>query len=108
MPLDWAQVRKKYGKGVSIPTVAGGKSLQITGADDEAIHIKSPLWTAKLSRNNLEKAVELIEQGVIAREPGLFVEDYRVYVADERPTSAAHVLKDLGFLGEDKGYHARC
>lgn len=108
MSLDWSQVKKKYGKGTKIPTVAGGKTLEITGADDQAIYIKSPLWTAKLSRNNLEKAVDLIEQGVITREPGLFVEDYRVYVADERPTSAAHVLRDLGFLEKDQGYHPRC
>ena len=54
---------------------------------------------------NLEKGVELIEEGVIDKNPGLFVEDYRVYVTDERSTSAAHVLRDLGFLDEDTGFH---
>lgn len=108
MALDWTQVKKKYGKGAEVPTVAGGKTLTVTGADDEAIHIKSPLWTAKLSRANLEKGVELIEQGVIARDPGLFVEDYRIYVTDERATSAAHILRDLGILNKDEGYRPRC
>jgi hypothetical protein len=108
MALDWVTVKKKYGKGAEVPTVAGGKTLTVIGVDDEAIHIKSPLWTAKLSRKNLEKGVELIEQGVIARDPGLFVEDYRIYVTDERPTSAAHILRDLGVLNKDEGYQPRC
>lgn len=108
MPLDWAKVKKKYGKGAEVPTVAGGKTLTVTGCDDEAIYIENPLWQAQLSRKNLEKGVELIEDGVIDKNPGLFVEDYRVYVTDERATSAAHVLRDLGFLDEDTGFVARC
>ena len=108
MPLDWSVVKKKYGNGAEVPTVAGGKNLTVTGADDEAIYIENPLWKAKLSRVNLEKGVQLIEEGVIDRNPGFFVEDYRIYVTDERSTSAAHILSDLGYLDEDKGYFARC
>ena len=108
MPLDWTEVKRRYGKGAKVPTVAGGKTLEVTGADDDAIYIRNPLWQAQLSRKNLEKGVELIEQGVIDRDPGLFVEDYRVYVTDERSTSAAHILRDLGFLNADEGYSPRC
>ena len=108
MPLDWVEVKKRYGNGAEVPTVAGGKSLKVTGCDDEAIYIENPLWKAQLSRENLEKGVELIEEGVIDKNPGLFVEDYRVYVTDERSTSAAHVLRDLGFLDEDTGFITRC
>lgn len=108
MPLDWAEVKKRYEKGAEVPTVAGGKTLTVTGCDDEALYIENPLWKAKLSRKNLEKGVELIEEGVIDKDPGLFVEDYRVYVTDERSTSAAHILRDLGFLDEDQGFPARC
>jgi hypothetical protein len=108
MPLDWAVVSQRYGDGAQVPTVAGNKILQITGVDEEKIHIKSPLWVASLSRANLEKGVQLIEEGVIDRQPGQFVEDYKIYVADERATSAAHILKDLGFLTEDRGYYPTC
>ncbi len=108
MPLDWTEVKRKYGKGAEVPTVAGGKSLTVTGCDDKAIYIENPLWKAQLSRKNLEKGVELIEEGVIDKNPGLFVEDYRVYVTDERSTSAAHILRDLGFLDEDTGFITRC
>lgn len=108
MPLDWADVKKRYAAGALVPTVAGGKQLQVTGCDDEAIYIENPLWKAQLSRSNLEKGVDLIEEGVIDRNPGLFVEDYRIYVTDERSTSAAHILRDLGFLDEDTGFITRC
>ena len=36
MPLDWAQVMTRYDGGTTIPTVAGGKTLQITGVDGSA------------------------------------------------------------------------
>jgi hypothetical protein len=98
MSLDWELVKRRYPAGTRIPTVAGGKTLEITGVDDEAVHIRHPLWTDALARRHLEKAVELIEQGRITRHAGLFAEDYRVEVADVRATSAAHLLKHLGFL----------
>lgn len=98
MPLDWADVTARYGGGTTIPTVAGGKTLTITGVDDAGVHIRNPLWRDTLAREHLEKAAELIEDGRMSRHAGLFVEEYRALVADVRATSAAHVLKDLGFL----------
>ena len=108
MPLDWTFVKRRYADGALVPTVAGGKTLEVTGADDDGIFIQNPLWKAVLHRTNLEKGVDMIEQGMISRDPGMFVEDYRVYVTDERSTSAAHILRDLGFLDADTGYPARC
>lgn len=98
MPLDWSEVLRRYNGGVEIPTVAGGKTLQITGVDDHGIHIRNALWRDTLTREHLEKAVELVEANRMTRHAGLFVEEYRALVADIRATSAAHVLKDLGVL----------
>ncbi len=98
MPLDWDTVLHRYGAGTRIPTVAGGKTLEITGADDTGVHIRTALWRDTLARPHLEKAVELVEGDQMTRHAGLFVEEYRAMVADVRATSAAHVLKDLGFL----------
>ena len=98
MTLDWATVERRYGDGASIPTVAGGKTLQITGVDAEGVHIRNALWRDTLRRADLEKAVALVETDRMSRHAGLFVEEYRTLVADVRATSAAHVLKDLGFL----------
>ena len=108
MPLDWSIVIHKYGGGAKVPTVTGGKFLQVARADDEAIHIESPIWKAKLQRHDLEKGVELIETGTISRDPGLFVEDYMLYVSNERATSVAHILRDLGFLDQTETFSIRC
>ena len=48
------------------------------------------LESATLDRGNLEKGVSLIEEGLISRDPGLFVEDYMLYVANQRATSVAY------------------
>jgi hypothetical protein len=98
VPLDWAQVMSRYAGGTTIPTVAGGKTLEITGVDEEGVHIRHSLWRDTLAREHLEKAAALIEADGMSRHAGLFVEEYRALVADIRATSAAHVLKDLGFL----------
>lgn len=98
MSLDWNEVVNRYGAGASIPTVAGGKTLEITAADETAIHISHRLWKDSLDRVDLERAVELIENGTIPRDARWFVEDYRALVVDVRATSVAHVLKDLGHL----------
>jgi hypothetical protein len=108
MPLDWAKVVEKYGQGFDVPTVTGGKFLHIARVDDQAIHIESPIWSVALDRSNLEKGVELIEDGTISRDPGLFVEDYMLYVANQRATSVAHILRDLGFLDETETFSIRC
>ena len=108
MPLDWAQVKSKYGAGFKVPTVAGGKFLQISRADDEAIYVESPIWSAVLRRVDLEKGVELIELGTISRDPGLFVEDYMLYVSNTRATSVAHILRDLDFLDKTETFSIRC
>lgn len=107
MPLDWKEVQKRYGKGLEVPTVAGGKTMLVTSVDADKIYFKQHFWDVSLSRENLEKVVALIEQGVVSRQPGWFVEDYKNYVVDEHPASAAHILRDLGFLEEDKGYVPR-
>jgi hypothetical protein len=108
MPLDWNTVIAKYGNGFMVPTVAGGKFLKIARVDDEAIHIESPIWQARLQRVNLEKGVRLIDEGTISRDPGLFVEDYMLYVANERATSVAHILRDLGILDQTETFTIRC
>lgn len=108
MPLDWSIVRKKYSEGAQVPTITGGKFLQVARADDEAIYIESPIWSATLRRADLEKGVELIEKGTISRDPGLFVEDYMLYVCNVRATSVAHILRDLGFLDQTETFSIRC
>lgn len=99
MGLDWSEVKRRYRDGAEIPTVAGGKTLTITGADDEGVHIRGGrLWEATLPREHLERAAELIEQGRMSRLPVAFVEEYHARIAPERGTAVAHVLKDFGYI----------
>ena len=108
MPLDWARVIEKYGRGAMVPTIAGGKFLQVSCATEDAIHIATPVWEAVLARINLEVAVDLIEDGTISSDPGLFVEDYMLYVSKVKATSVAHILRDLGFLDETSSFTVKC
>ena len=108
MPLDWPLVMDRYAHGAAVPTISGGKFLQVSGADEAAIHIKTPVWEAVLDRANLEKAVQLIEDGTISSDPGLFVEDYMLYISKVKATSVAHILRDLGFLDLTSSFTVRC
>ncbi|WP_020186319.1 hypothetical protein [Methylopila sp. 73B] len=108
MPLNWQDVKVKYGGGAKVPTITGGKFVTISDVSDEAIHIWTPIWTAELARADLEKGVALIEEGVISTDPGLFVEDYMLYVTRNRATSTAHILRDLGYLDLTETFSVRC
>lgn len=108
MPLLWSEVKERYGKGAQVPTITGGKYLHISHVTDDAIHIDTPIWTAELARSDLEKGVALIEDGTISTDPGLFVEDYMLYVTRNRATSTAHILRDLGFLDLVETFSIRC
>lgn len=108
MPLNWNDVIMKYGDGYQVPTIVGDKFLHIEKVDNKAITISSPIWRTQLHRENLEKGVRLIEEGIISPDPGLFVEDYILYVANERATSVAHILRDLGFLDKTETFSIRC
>ncbi len=108
MPLDWSVVVERYGDGAEVPTITGGKFLHVARATDEAIFIECPIWSAVLERRDLEKGVDLIEDGTISSDPGLFVEDYMLYVSNTRATSVAHILRDLGFLDLTETFSVRC
>ena len=98
MPLDWSEVELRYRDGRKVPNLAGGRSLEIVGADDRSITIRHRLWEATLRRDNLERAVIMVEEGKLPRNAPIFVENYRAMVDGERGTSVAQILKDLGYL----------
>lgn len=98
MPLDWPYVLQRYKDGAEVASLPGTATLSVSGADEEKIYVKHRLWKASLSRENLERAVELVEQGEMTKNAADFIDQYRTVIADERPTTAATVLKDLGYL----------
>ena len=98
MPLDWSQIVERYKHGADLPSMPGARTLKVVGADEQYIYVSHRLWQDKLSRAYLEKAMRLLEDGQMTRNYGDVIDHYRTFIADERPTTAATVLKDLGFL----------
>lgn len=98
MPLDWSYVLERYSDGADVAFLPGGSPVSVSGADEEKIYISHRLWKASLSRANLERGIDLVDKGEISKNALDFINEYRSAVADERPTTAATVLKDLGYL----------
>ena len=98
MPLDWADVVDRYQPGEEGTPIPGAPQTVVTAIDDERMYVAHRLWKDTLSRQNLEKAVELLEQGRMPKDAEDAISKYRAHVADERPTLATKVLKDLGYL----------
>jgi len=96
--LDWAAAVAKYHDGADVDTLPGGAKIYVSGADDDHIYVKHRLWSASLQRTNLEKGVDMVAAGSMSNVATEFIDQYRTLVADERPTVAATVLKDLGYL----------
>ena len=98
MATPWADVVKRYENGAQLPSMPGARTLEVTGADDEYIYVSHRLWQDKITRAYLEKAMQLLDSGKMTSDYGDVVDYYRTYIADERPTTAATILKDLGYV----------
>lgn len=88
----------RYQPGEEGTPIPGAPQTVVTAIDDERMYVAHRLWKDTLSRQNLEKAVELVEQGKMPKDAEDAISKYRAHVADERPTLATKVLKDLGYL----------
>ncbi len=98
MPLDWGKVVDRYQPGEEGTPIPGAPQTKVMAIDEERMYVAHRLWKDTLSRQNLEKAVELLEQGKMPKGAEDAIAKYRMHVADERPTLATKVLKDLGYL----------
>jgi hypothetical protein len=98
VPLNWEEVVNRYQPEEEPTPVPGAPQTVVTAVDEERMYVKHRLWKDTLSRQNLEKAVELLEQGRMPKDAEDAISRYRAHVADERPTLATKVLKDLGYL----------
>lgn len=104
MVIDWEQVRRRYGDGARVP-MAGGKALEVTGVTDDAVLIRTSLWSDEIARGDLDTAVALISNGDLpahalpnTQRPESFAEEYRRRVSDVRGSAVAFILRDLGYL----------
>jgi hypothetical protein len=96
--LNWDEVKERYAKGAKVPYLVGTQSFEIAEVTDEAIHFKWRLIEGTVKRRDLERIVELIEDGAVRPDKVTLTSDYRTLVTDERPTTAAAILQDLGYV----------
>lgn len=99
MPLDWSAVRVRYQRETPLPPIAGTRTLTVVSVDEDGLTVRSSIWTKGVKREHLERAVELMEAGVISRRWEDFVEQYGRHVTSERRSLSATILKDLGEIG---------
>lgn len=98
MVTPWSEIVARYAGGARLPSMPGARTLEVTGADDEYIYVAHRLWKDRITRAHLEKAMTLLDEGRMTRSYADVIDHYRTYIADERPTTAATILKDLGHL----------
>ncbi len=97
-PLNWQDVKARYAKGAKVPYLVGLQSFEIAEVTDEAIHFKWRLIEGKVKRRDLDRIVQLIEDGAVRPDKVTLTSDYRTLVTDERPTTAVAILQDLGYI----------
>ncbi len=97
-PLNWEKVKQRYPDGTMVSQITGSRHFEILRVTDDAVYFKwGVIPEGTLSRSNLERAVELLNQGMMLPDSASLTSDYRTLVSDERPTTAVALLKDLGY-----------
>ena len=97
MPLNWDNVINRY-RANPISRTKTGKVFRVSRVTNTAICIALPSREQYISRKNLEAAVRLIEEGTKIPGPA----EYRRLVSDERPAFAWAILRDKGFVEQQK------
>ena len=106
--FSWEKVKEKYTPGTEVPqlyteNLRSKKTLTILGVDDEYLYFRwGVVRNGTITRSNLERMAEMIEDGVIRQDLDTLVSDYRTIVSDERPTTACAILVDMGVIQLEK------
>jgi hypothetical protein len=104
---DWDTVRCRYVGGRTVRPLAGTSTLRVETAGDEALVVRQRLWTAEVTRPELELALHLLGDRPPATGAVGFSEELRRHYSggpQVRPTCSrtpnlcAVVLLDLGLL----------
>lgn len=92
--MNWEEIHGLANRKATLKTKTH-KSFQIVSVTDNALTVQvSSKEFHTVSRSNLEKAVMKLQAGVILDRP----KDYREEIADDRPTYAWAILRELGYI----------
>ena len=98
MPLDWGKLEDEYGDGGSFASLTGSREFDVNEVtSDELLFQTAVSPNASIKRDDLEKAVELIEKGEMPRDPDRLLEEYKNTITHSRATVTVCLLKDLGY-----------
>jgi len=90
----WSEFQKLADRKATFRTKTG-IPFQVIAASEEMLTVRvSSGEEHTISRVNLEKAVQKVQSGTTLNGP----KDYRDQIADDRPTYAWAILRELGFL----------
>jgi len=104
--LDWVAVLERYEGGRSVAPLAGSSTLRVALGDD-AVTVSQRLWTADVTRGELEVALDLLGDRPATTASVGFSEELRRYYSggpqvqptcSRTPNLCAVILKDLGYL----------
>lgn len=92
--LNWQEVQNLSKQLATLHTKTG-IPFQVVFASDETLTVRVRSGKEhSISRVNLEKAIRILQKGVILEGP----KDYLEQVADDRPAYAWAILRELGYL----------
>ena len=94
--LDWEKLKARYRKNPVSHTKTGAE-FRVAKVTEKAIFIDLPSKDEYVSRENLENAVELLNEGERIKGPS----DYKKKVYDQRSAYAWAILRDMGFIVDD-------
>lgn len=106
MKLDWPVVAERYAAGRAVKPLAGGSTLRVA-TDGDGLRVTQRLWTAIVSRSELEVALDILGERPASTGAVGFSEELRRYYSggpqvqptcSRTPNLCAVVLTDLGYL----------
>jgi hypothetical protein len=107
LPVDWDAAFERYRDGRAVRPLAGGSRLRVTRIADDRLQVRQRLWTADVTRAELEVALDLLGGRPSSTAAVGFSEELRVYYSggpqvqptcSRTPNLCAVVLADLGHL----------
>ena len=93
LKLDWDKIKERY-KEDPVTYTKDGSKFQVGRITDTTLFLDLPCGEQPIRRKNLEKDVQLLNEGEKIVEP----DDYIRLVKNERSTNAWAILRDMGFI----------
>lgn len=98
MAFKWDDLKEAYGDDGSFKSLTGSKEFKVREVnDDELIFETAVSQNAVIAREDLERAIRMIEQGEMPRNPDQLLEDYKNNITHSRATATVCLLKDFGY-----------